>query len=732
MIKIFAIIVNYQENKKTLSLLQSLSKQHGNFELRTIVVDNSGNEALKKYFPKKSPKKILVVSKTNLGFAKAVNKGIRLALHLESDFIWLINPDIVIAPDFLKKLLKNKADIVGPVIKYQKEGKWIYDLGGKIDWKWGRTEHHEITSNKYSSSVSEKFNRINKFSLRSNNNLDYLSGCCLLIRRRVIEKIGLLDERFFLYFEDVDFQVRAKRVEFKIVVDKALTVTHYLKGQSKIATKPFSNLFHNLASNLFFILKYQKNLRLVSSLIYLAVLIIKVIGNYVYGVIKENLALISILSSAFFLRTFEISKTLVFTHEIGRDYLVAKSIVFDHAFTLLGPPSSHPWLFHGPFFYYLLALFLGIFHYSPYSGYFLVLAGSLINIFAIYYISTRLFNKKIGVFASLFAAFVPWMVALDRLPAHYSLVPLFSLLSFGCFMFYVNKFQGKTLRWLVMAGFIAGLAVQFHLSSFILVPFSAIMLLHLKRSFLPEYIFSFLLPLSPLFIYDSSHNFKMLKSFILWLGYRVASQVATNYIYLILFLVLFIYLLLVKKLKATQVLILFIAFGVLLLLIHGQPPLHYFYFLYPSIFIFMGILLSKLWSFKIAGRITAIIISGVLIILSSYNFLFLYLPSRLFPKSYPSALAEQKKTVGFILRDSKGAEFAISRYGFLDQFNGYLDNYLYLIWWMGGKINNKSNLSYLIFEDREKLAEYLKANYNKSSSIFDTGATVIVNQEKTI
>ncbi|MBI3385195.1 glycosyltransferase family 39 protein [Candidatus Gottesmanbacteria bacterium] len=716
--KIFAIIVNYKQKQKTLALRKKLTKQEKNLKLTTIVIDNSDK---------------------NIGFAAAVNKGLRVALYKKADFVLLLNPDVKIPAGLVSNLVKIRADITGPVIKFKKNGQWIHDLGGKVDWKWGRTRHVEMQNHAIRHSgdppvggdsriVKNRFWTSQNDVIEKSNQPDYLSGCCLLIKRKVLEKVGLFDERFFLYFEDVDFQVRAKKAGFKIAIDKSIVITHFLKGQDN-NPKPFSNLYHNLLSNLFFIRKHQKGFNLITSLAYWLALVFKVFLNQGFQKIKKHLVFITIFSLALFLRTLAISQTLIFTHEIGRDYLAAKAIIFDHNLALIGPPSSHPWLYHGPFFYYLLALFLGIFHFNPYAGYFLVLIGGLVNILAIYYFSSRLLSKETGIFSALLAAVFPWMVELDRLPAHYSLVPLFSLLSFGFFLFYVKKYLGKNLVWIIIAGFLAGFSMQLHLSSFILVVFTILILLSKQRAFF-WYIFSFVLTLIPLIIYDSSQNFRMISSFLLWLPYRVINQASShNFIWLLLFLGIVLLLLLKKNLKILHLFILFIALGISLLLAHGDPPFHYFYFLFPAIFILSGLVMAKINRINPWGKMLTGVIVVVVLGFSLYRFFFLDLPPRLVPKAYPPTLSEQRKTISVILQDAKGQEFALSRYGFLDQFDGYLDNYKYLTWWMGGKVNKNSSLAYLIFEDKKKLADFLTSNYNKISSVFDLGQIVIIRKE---
>lgn len=267
MTNIFVVIVNYNEKENTYQLLKQLGREKGKFKISTIIVDNNSTDESIIFLKKKKQKNVILLPQNrNLGYGKAANKGIRLALYKKADYLCFLNSDVILQKDFFSKILKNKADMTGPVIKYKKEGKNIYDLGGIIDWRIGRTKHQEFLIQ------PEKYER----------QPDYISGCCILIKRYVFETIGLFDERFFLYFEDVDLQVRAKNAGFSLKLDTDLIVTHNLKGVGENERKSFANLYYNIRSNLLFIFKYQHGIRLAISLCYLLVLGFKVVLNRLF------------------------------------------------------------------------------------------------------------------------------------------------------------------------------------------------------------------------------------------------------------------------------------------------------------------------------------------------------------------------------------------------------------------------------------------------------------------
>ncbi len=698
--KLIVIIVNFNERENTLAVLKQLKKNKTQAKVTTVVVDNNSGDGSVFEIKRQFPKVILIQNTKNMGFAKGVNRAIRLGLYQKNDYFLLLNPDTEISFDFLESILNNRSDVTGPVIKYKHANNWIYDLGGKINWLWGRAQHNEILNIKDQRS-------------KKDNKIDYLSGCCLLIKRKVFEKIGLFDERFFLYWEDTDFCVRAQKAGFSIRLDLKTTIAHRLKGQEKKGHKPFFNVYHNLISNFLFILKHQKGLQIVSSLGYFAALIIKVLLNEIVWKITHNLFFFSVLALAILLRTYNISSSLPFTDEIGRDYLSAKRIAFDHQFLLLGPPSSHTWLFHGPFFYYLLALSLLVFNASPFSGYFLILISFVVFFFLLYGLTKLVYGKSTALVSLLFMSVFPQAVALGRIPAHYSLVPLFSLISFMSFLLYIQK---RNQFWLTLSGIAVGLAVQLHLSSVILVFFSVtILLLGRKIKQLLIFSFFFAIPLIPLLIYDFGQKFNMLRMLILWFPYRVLRFSWLSWQAVVVALLAgAVCLWWARKVHFNRMILLplFLVFSLLLLFLHGNPPTHYFYFMLPQVIILASLITVRLGAGKnIVSKLLRLLILVGWSAGGLYFFFKAFLPAQLNPGSYPVPLFDQEKAVILILSDASGQPFKLKRFGDLDIFQGYLDNYRYLVWWLSGKEEDKkAGLTYIIYEDMTKFKKYANLN----------------------
>jgi len=184
-----------------MECLDSLNRlDYSNFEI--ILIDNGSKERpplVNVQFLKLSIFQIF--NDKNLGFAGGNNQGINIALERGADYILLLNNDTTVEPDFLKKLVAvaeaNKDyGILGPVINFYDQPEEIWFAGGQLNGLKTQGRHIFIAPK----------NNLEK--------VDYITGCCLLIKKEVIEKIGLLAEEYFLYYEDTDWCQRARRAGY--------------------------------------------------------------------------------------------------------------------------------------------------------------------------------------------------------------------------------------------------------------------------------------------------------------------------------------------------------------------------------------------------------------------------------------------------------------------------------------------------------------------------------------
>ncbi len=216
------MLVNWNGVKETLACLASLVKlKKANLDVSIIVVDNGSTDDSVEILLKEYPQNILLESKINLGFTGGNNLGIKYALEHEADFVWLLNNDTTVDAEALLALVNSskpeKAGIVGSKIYFARGrefhktryksadlGKVIWYAGGVIDWANMYGEHRgvdEVDVGQYDE-VGET---------------EFVTGCSMLVKREVFGGVGLLDDKFFAYFEDLDFSLRACRAGFKLL-----------------------------------------------------------------------------------------------------------------------------------------------------------------------------------------------------------------------------------------------------------------------------------------------------------------------------------------------------------------------------------------------------------------------------------------------------------------------------------------------------------------------------------
>lgn len=267
---LYIIVLHYGNINDTISCLESVAKlKKNNLQIKVILVNNNSTSE-KSWFRKLNlpPSEVITITTSrNLGFAGGINIGIKEALKdKNADYVLILNNDTILPPNLITELLKNPSDITAPVIKYKFRSNWVYDYGGRINWWTSRTKHIE----------SSKLHHRGEHGLT----IDYVSGCCMLVKRNVFEKIGLFDEQFFFYFEDVDFCVRAVKAGFYVSVCADAYIYHKLGGS--IGRWSNKAILYNLYGNFLFITKHL-GIRIIIGYIYLLILAFKILFNKIIG-----------------------------------------------------------------------------------------------------------------------------------------------------------------------------------------------------------------------------------------------------------------------------------------------------------------------------------------------------------------------------------------------------------------------------------------------------------------
>jgi GT2 family glycosyltransferase len=222
--RVAVIVVNWNRQADTLRCLASLAAA-GQPAADVFLVDNASTDGTVAAARAAFPGVRIIENERNLGFAAGNNVGIRLALTDGYPHLMLLNNDAVVAPDAIQRLLQplladSKVGVAGPAICYLAAPDRVWSAGGAVDRRRGAvtSEHLDV---QVAALPDQSFAA------------DHVSGCCLLVRAAAIARAGLLDERFFMYYEETEWCLRIARHGYRIVVAPDARVWHDISPQAQ-------------------------------------------------------------------------------------------------------------------------------------------------------------------------------------------------------------------------------------------------------------------------------------------------------------------------------------------------------------------------------------------------------------------------------------------------------------------------------------------------------------------
>jgi len=215
--RVAIVVLTYNGIHDTLACLQSLDRLAYPVECYdVVVVDNASHDDTPARVRAAFPRTIVIENPANLGFAAGNNVGLRYAQAHGYDYVLLLNNDTEVAPDMLDHLVNaaetdRRIAAVGPIIYYHAAPRRVWSAGGSIDWQHGicRMAGEEEDCGQYVPRT-----------------VDFITGCTMLIRVAALQRIGLFDERFFMYFEETEWCVRARRAGYSCFFTPAAKVWH--------------------------------------------------------------------------------------------------------------------------------------------------------------------------------------------------------------------------------------------------------------------------------------------------------------------------------------------------------------------------------------------------------------------------------------------------------------------------------------------------------------------------
>jgi GT2 family glycosyltransferase len=214
--RVGVVTVTFNSGHVIEGFLRSLQAQNWP-HLKAYAIDNASTDSTLRQLAA-SPQVQVIANPDNRGIAEANNQGIRAALNDGCDLVLLMNNDIEFEPDLVRNLVEGLehygSDMIAPKILYYDDPLKIWSAGGGMDPKKGYSGFHY------------GYDEIDRGQFDTPRLVDHAPACCLLIRKEVFERIGVMDSRYFTYVEDTDFSYRAKQAGLKLMYLPSASLLH--------------------------------------------------------------------------------------------------------------------------------------------------------------------------------------------------------------------------------------------------------------------------------------------------------------------------------------------------------------------------------------------------------------------------------------------------------------------------------------------------------------------------
>ena len=254
---VHAVIINWNGREQLLECLGSLEKlDYPASRFLITVVDNASTDGSQTAVLEKFPNVALLENSVNLGYVAAVNRGAEKQLEPQPDYIWIFNNDVIVYPNTLQNLIKvaekdPNIGIVGPIIYDYEDTSRIRHSGYKVNRWTGRLRKLRFGVDVFDDGCTEE-------------EVDSILGCSNLIKAKTWSDIGPLDPIYRLYFEETDFNMRARQKGWRVVLVRNAGVRH--KGSATM-NKYLSHRAWLLLRNLFIF--HRRNTRWYHQIIFI-------------------------------------------------------------------------------------------------------------------------------------------------------------------------------------------------------------------------------------------------------------------------------------------------------------------------------------------------------------------------------------------------------------------------------------------------------------------------------
>lgn len=263
------VLVNYNGEKFQNDCIRSIQQMtYDNYKI--ILVDNGSVDNSIKLVKENFENINIIETGENCGVAKGNNIGIKAALGMGCDYVLLLNNDTEVDANMLDKMMSSaneKTMVTCKMYYYDNNDRKdvIWCAGGDILWSKGKTVHFGE-------------NEIDNGQCDESKYINFTPTCCLLIHKSIFENIGFMDEKYFMYFDDTDFIVRAKKKGYKIWYEANAKLWHKVSSSSG-GNESKVLLYYFNRNRLYFIDKFYKNKFIPKSYFYITRLI-RIINYY--------------------------------------------------------------------------------------------------------------------------------------------------------------------------------------------------------------------------------------------------------------------------------------------------------------------------------------------------------------------------------------------------------------------------------------------------------------------
>ena len=509
------IIVNYKSARHLFTCLQSIKDSHPTVKHEIIVVDNDEKKTLYPKLHKKFPW-VKYVANKNEGFGQGNNVG---AAKARGTYLLFLNPDTKVflgCIETLSKYLdKNKDTAIAAPLLYGHDAKIVPLQGARMLFPLSAVLSFSFLTKLFpNNKIFRKYWMLDEWDKKSIQEVGSVPGTAFMIRKDVFTIVDGFDEHFFLYFEEHDLCKKVGELGWKLVMHPKARVFHELGVSTRQSKRDVQNIFNQ--SRYYYL---KKHFGRVPALVSEAILRFS----------KYTALLLGILGIGIFLRYYNLHESMPLIGDQGWFYLSAKEMLTTGQIPLVGIPSSHPWLFQGAFWTYLLAGSLKLFNFNPLAGAYLSALLDVLAIVVIYKLGSGMFSRRVGIIvAALYAT--SWLVVMNaRMPYHTAPIPLFSIL----FIYLVYRWmQGKVMYFPWTIGVLV-ILYNFELATFLFTAIFVFLFLFgfikkekwvmgvfNKKIFLYS-VLAFFIPMLPMLIFDIQHYFGQTFGFVAWLGYKM-------------------------------------------------------------------------------------------------------------------------------------------------------------------------------------------------------------------